>query len=393
MMSEKQKKIMVSIIGPSSHFLSGISYYTTRLSNALASIYHVQALLFRDMLPTFLFPGAKRIGNSLSTLTYDQEVVVHEGIDWYNPLSWYQAYVQALRGDVCILEWWTSSVSHMYLCIALLLRLRRVPLIMEFHEVVDPLEDAILPIRIYSRLMGRMIRGLCTRYIVHSAHDQELIAKKYGMKPDSIEIIPHGLYDQYPLLSRDIALEYLNIPSYISTVFLFFGLIRPYKGVAQLIHAFEQLSPDEKEHALLVIAGEAWEDQYSISRAEESPDKDRIRLYSKYIGDDEVPYFFSAADALVLPYTRASQSGVAHIGISYGIPIIATKVGGLVESLGKYEGTKFVPPEDEVSLTSALASIIYREEDTHYDIPSSLRWDGVATRWVDVITKHLFGER
>lgn len=392
-MSGKQKKMSVSIIGPSVRFLSGISYYTIRLSNALAPIYHVQALLFRHMLPTFLFPGAERVGSSLSTLTYDPAVVVHEGIDWYNPLSWYRAYEKALQGDVCILEWWTSSVSHMYLCITLLLRLRKIPIIMEFHEVVDPLEDAILPLRIYSRLMGRMIRGLCTRYIVHSAHDQALIAEKYGIKPKNIEIIPHGLYDQYPLLSRDIALEYLNIPSSTSTVFLFFGLIRPYKGVAQLIHAFEQLSPNEKEHALLVIAGEAWEDQYSISRAEESPDRVRIRLYSKYIGDDEVPYFFSAADALVLPYTRASQSGVAHIGISYGMPIIATKVGGLVESLGKYEGTWFVPPEDEMSLTSALASIVHRKGDTHYDIPFSLRWDGVAARWVDVITNIMFGKR
>jgi glycosyltransferase involved in cell wall biosynthesis len=136
----------------------------------------------------------------------------------------------------------------------------------------------------------------------------------------------------------------------------------------------------------LLIAGEAWEDQYSISRAEESPDKEKIRLYSKYIGDSEVPYFFSAADALVLPYTRASQSGVAHIGISYGMPIIATEVGGLVESLGKYEGSFFVPPEDEKSLTSALASMIHRKKDIHYDIPFSLRWDGIAIRWVDVIT-------
>jgi glycosyltransferase involved in cell wall biosynthesis len=385
MMREEKKKTTVSIIGPSDRFLSGISYYTTRLSNALTSKYTVQALLFRHMLPTFLFPGASRVGSSLSTLTYEEDVTVHEIVDWYNPLTWYRAYTHAARGDICILEWWTSSVSHMYLCIALLLRLRKIPIIMEFHEVVDPLEDAILPIRIYSRLMGRMIRGLCTRYVVHSAHDQALIAEKYGIEVRKIEIIPHGLYDQYPLLPREEAQKHLDIPSDISTVFLFFGLIRPYKGISQLIRAFENLPAAEREHSLLLIAGEAWEDQHSIARAKESPEWDRIKLYPTYISDDEVPYFFSAADVLVLPYTRASQSGVAHIGISYGMPIIATHVGGLVESLSKYEGTQFVPPEDEHNLTKALASIIHQKRSKTYDVPLSLRWDGVAIRWVDMI--------
>ena len=73
--------------------------------------------------------------------------------------------------------------------------------------------------------------------------------------------------------------------------------------------------------------------------AEISQDHDKLLLFSKYISDEEVPYFFSAANLLALPYTRASQSGVAHIGISYGMPIVASQVGGLAESLGQYEGT------------------------------------------------------
>ena len=386
-MNKKQKKMSISIIGPSARFLSGISYYTTRLSNALAPTYHVQVLLFRHMLPTFLFPGAKRVGSSLSTLTYDPAVVVHEGIDWYNPLSWYRTYAKALQGDVCILEWWTSSVSHMYLCIAMFLRLRKIPLIMEFHEVVDPLEDAILPIRIYSRVMGRMIRGLCTRYIVHSAHDQALIAEKYGIKPYNIEIVPIGLFDQYPHLDTGTARRKLGIPSEYSKVILFFGLIRPYKGVSQLVEAFEHLSADEKEQTLLLIAGEPWEETDALCRIEVSKDKKHIKLVATYISDEQVPYYFSAADVLVLPYTRASQSAVAHIGIAYGMPIIATKVGGLIESLSKYEGTHFVPAQNREALTESLSWIISEEKEAKtYEIPRSLQWDGVATRWVDVIT-------
>jgi glycosyltransferase involved in cell wall biosynthesis len=340
------------------------------------------------MLPTFLFPGAERVGSSLSTLTYDPDVVVHEDIDWYNPLSWYRAYAKARQGDLCIFEWWTSSVSHMYLCIAMFLLLRRVPLIMEFHEVVDPLEDAILPIKIYSRVMGRMIRGLCTRYIVHSAFDQALIAEKYGIKAEEIEIVPIGLFDQYPHLPTDTARHKLGIPLQYSKIILFFGLIRPYKGVSQLVEAFEHLSADEKEHTLLLIAGEPWEDADALCRIEASKDQEHIRLVATYISDEEIPYYFSAADVLVLPYTRASQSAVAHIGIAYGMPIIATKVGGLIESLSKYEGTHFVPSQNREALTESLSRIISENgESKTYEIPFSLQWDVVAARWVDVITR------
>ena len=381
----EMEKTKVAIIGPSDRFLSGISYYTTHLSNALTKNYHVNAQLFRHMLPTFLFPGAGRVGSSLSTLSYDTDVSVHEMIDWYNPITWYKAYRGAAQSDICIFEWWTSSVSHMYLCIAVLLRLRRIPFIMEFHEVVDPLEDAILPIRLYSRVMGRMIRSLATRYVVHSDHDQALIAEKYKIDASQIEVVPIGLFDHYPHLDKAACRQKLGISAKYSKIILFFGLIRPYKGVSQLVEAFEDLTLEEKEHTLLLIAGEPWEDADAIQKIEESKDREHIKLIAMYIRDEEVPDYFSAADVLVLPYTRASQSAVAHIGIAYGMPIIATQVGGLIESLSKYEGTHFIPPQDREELTKALSKIVRKNEEMKYEIPISLRWDSIALHWKNII--------
>ncbi|HJK62292.1 MAG TPA: glycosyltransferase, partial [Methanocorpusculum sp.] len=101
---------------------------------------------------------------------------------------------------------------------------------------------------------------------------------------------------------------------------------------------------------------------------------------SKYISDEDVPYFFSAANLLALPYTRASQSGVAHIGISYGMPIVASKVGGLAESLGQYEGTYFVSPENLAELSHALETVL-TEDHEKYPIPEFMRWDHIATTW------------
>ncbi|MCK9314036.1 MAG: glycosyltransferase [Methanocorpusculum sp.] len=377
-------KKSITIIGPSSRFLSGISYYTTYLSNALSGIYPVNAVLFRKMLPIFLFPGASRVGTKLSTASYNKSVKVQECIDWYNPVSWYHAYTTALQSRVCIFEWWTSSVAHMYLIIGFLLKCRKIPIILEFHEVVDTLEEAILPLRIYSKIMGRMIRNLASQYIVHSEQDRHLVAERYNIPLNQITVIPLGLYDQYPKLEQKTAREHLGITT--SHVILFFGLLRPYKGVTYLIHAFEQLPESLKNDTTLIIAGEPWEDHEAISLATTSEDHENIHLFSKYIGDNEVPNYFSSADVLVLPYTRASQSAVAHIGISYGMPIIASMVGGLVESLGKYDGTFFVSPQNTAELSEMLLKVL-TAESTLYSIPASLRWSGIANIWRQSIEK------
>jgi glycosyltransferase involved in cell wall biosynthesis len=379
--SDNLPDIRTVVIGPSPRFLSGISYYTLRLCNALVCRTTVSAVLFRYMLPVRLFPGWKRVGTDLSQLRYSDRIMVQEILDWFNPVTWLKASRMIRENDVVILQWWTSSVAHMYLAIQLL-NLHHKPVLIEFHEVVDPFEHSVMPIRIYSRLMGRLIRRFAHRYTVHSEHDRRLISGQYHIPEEKIAVIPHGLYDHYPVLDREFARRTADTGD--GFIFLFFGLLRPYKGVIHLIHAFEQLSKEIIGNSRLLIVGEAWEDTKSAHAAGDSPVHDRIRLVDRYVSDEEVPAFFSAADVLVLPYTRASQSGVAHIGISYGLPIIASQVGGLAESLDEYEGTIFVTPEDEPSLIRAMEQA-YHAEVVKYPVPDHLRWDSVADRYIHVL--------
>ncbi|HNL87019.1 MAG TPA: sugar transferase, partial [Methanoregulaceae archaeon] len=141
-------KIRVVLVGPSIRFLSGISYYTIRLANAISESTEVTAVLFRNMLPRRFFPGWKRVGDPLSTVSYTADVKVMELLDWYSPISWMRAAAQLRKADIIIFQWWTSSVAHMYAALQFML-FRNVPIIIEYHEVVDPLEHSILPIRIY----------------------------------------------------------------------------------------------------------------------------------------------------------------------------------------------------------------------------------------------------
>ena len=377
-------KTKVVIIGPSEKFLSGISYFTLRLSNALSELVDVETILFRKMLPKRLFPGWRRVGEKLTTQKFDERVKVYEILDWYNPITWLRAYkiIKAEKADVILFQWWTSSVAHMYLALEVLnFGLRRRPIIIEFHEVVDPLESSIFLIRIYSKVMGKLIRRLATHYVVHSNADRELISKNYGIEKDKIEVIPHGIYDHYKKIERNVARSRVGIKE--EFVILFFGLLRPYKGVKYLIEAYESLPGDFIEKSRLLIVGETWEDKESKELAKESNFSNKINVVDRYVSDDEISLYFSASDVLVIPYTRASQSGVAHIGMAFGMPIIASEVGGLKESLGKYEGTVFVQPEIAKDIAKALMSVL--DEKREFEVPEELTWKEIAKKWFELV--------
>ena len=373
----------ICIVGPSKRFLSGISYYTIRLANALSSSSEVSVICFRKLLPKFLFPGHERVGKDISHLEFSSDVKVFEGMDYNNPLTWYGAYrfLKTTKPEVIILQWWTSSVSHMHLLIKLMGTLMKSKIIIEFHEVVDPLEESIMPIRLYSRMVGRVLRKGLNAYIVHSTSDKYLVAERYNIDIENIHVIPHGLYDHYAPIDNKKAKEILSIEE--DFVILYFGLIRKYKGITYLIKGFEQLPESIASKSRLLIVGEIWEnreeliDQISISRY-----RNNITLIDEYVPDDRIPLYFSAGNVVVLPYLRASQSGIAHIAMSFGKPIIVSEVGGLVESMRQYKGTIFVPPGESNAIKRELINCSRSEKLYN---PPALRWDETSRQYFRVI--------
>jgi glycosyltransferase involved in cell wall biosynthesis len=375
----------ICIVGPSKRFLSGISYYTIRLANAMSAEKDVSVVYFRQLLPTFLFPGKSHVGKNISDLNFSPGIPVFDGMDYNNPLTWVKAYrfLEAQKPDIIVLQWWTSSVAHMQLMLKLFAGLLNKPkIIIEFHEVVDPFEESILPIRLYSKATGKLLRKNLDAYITHSESDKELVAKRYSIPPEKIHVIPHGLYDQYgELLDLKEARKSLSIRD--DFVILSFGLIRKYKGTPYLIRAFEQLPREIVEKSRLLIVGEIWEDRKELlDQIKASPFCDRIMLVDEYVPDDKVNVYFSAADVVVLPYLRASQSGIAHIAMSFGKPVVVSEVGGLKESMAKYEGTFFVPPGDVDSIKKAILNRL--GERKHYEAPDQ-KWDRIINCYIDLI--------
>jgi glycosyltransferase involved in cell wall biosynthesis len=338
----------VVVAGSGWHFLSGISYYTCRLSNALQERFDVSAILMRRLLPARLYPGRERVGQRLSDLRYDAGVPVFDGVDWWAvpSLARAVAFLRAQRPDVLVLQWWTGAVLHSYLVLALAARRLGVPVVIEFHEVQDTGE---LRHRWAARYVRAAIRPLLARtsgVVVHSAFDREALATAYDLGRVPAEIALHGPFDHHAVQAPRIRTDGVRR-------LLYFGTIRPYKGLEDLIEAFGTLGP---EHHLTVV-GETWEGwTLPAELIERSPARDRITFVNRYVPDAEVDEYFAGADLVVLPYRRSSASGPLHIAMSHGLPVVVTSVGGLVEAAGPYAGTVFVPPADPAALAAGIGS-------------------------------------
>lgn len=325
-----------------------------------------------------------RVGKDISNLEFSPQVQVFDGMDYNNPITWYAAYrfLKTVNPDAIVLQWWTSSVSHMHLLLKIMSLLLKFELVIEFHEVVDPLEEAVLPLRLYSRFMGRLMRSGSAAYITHSESDKKLIAERYVIKPEKIHIIAHGLYDHYGIIDKNIAREKLSVKE--KFIILSFGLIRRYKGISYLINAFEQLPENIIQNSRLLIVGEIWEGKKELlDQINSSPHKENITLAERYVKDNEISIYFSAADVIVLPYLRASQSGVAHIAMSFGKPVIVSEVGGLKESMGNYAGAFFVPAGNSDSIKKEIIKQ-FRSQKI-YSLPA-IGWDTIREQYFKIIS-------
>jgi glycosyltransferase involved in cell wall biosynthesis len=354
------------VVGSGWHFLSGISYYTCRLSNALQSRYDVGVILMRRLLPARLYPGRDRVGRRLNDLDYADGVRVFDGIDWWAVPSLIRAvrFLREFRPDVLVLQWWTGTVLHSYLVLCLVARLAGIRVVIEFHEVQDTGEAQH---RLAACYVRRLIRPLLRRtsgVVVHSRFDQELLHRTYALGGIPEEIAKHGPYDHHegvpvPARRRAAAGRTCRL--------LYFGTIRPYKGLEDLIEAFGTLGAGYH----LTVVGETWEN-WTLPAAliAGSPAAERITFVNRYVADAEVDRFFAAADLVVLPYRRSSASGPLHIAMSHGLPVVVTAVGGLVEAAEQYPGARFAPAADPAALAAEIQAATALVGRRHAD-PSS----------------------
>lgn len=352
------QKERVVVIGAGPHFASGISHYTYLLSSTLADEYEVSALLIRRLVPKRLYPGRDRVGSAVAgSVVYPANVSVYDGIDWYWGRSLIGAlrYLDRLRPSVVIFQWWTGAVLHTYVKLARYAAQRGARIILEWHEGQDPGEAALVVARFYVRALMPRLLDLVEAHVVHSNFDLEAIPATYSLGDVPVRVMPHGPYHHVITSGMAQGSSSQDEPFRL----LYFGLVRPYKGVDDLVEAYSAFDRDQATQFRLSIVGETWEDCTAPDEAiAASPHADLIERVDRYVSDDELAAYVAQADAIVLPYRRASLSGSLHIAMTAGLPVVVTAVGGLVEEVKDYPGALVVPPGDQLALQEALMKLL-----------------------------------
>jgi glycosyltransferase involved in cell wall biosynthesis len=381
-------------VGPGTRFLSGISYHTTGVANSLAGSNSVAVVLMRQLLPTFLYPGRARVGADLSQVSFAAQVDTFDGVDWF----WVPSIIPALaflvrkRPHVLVLQWWSGTVLHSYLVLALLTRMLGGQVLIEFHEVLDTAELRMAWVRAYVHTIAPLLMRLASGFVIHSEHDLPALKQRYRIADRPVEVIPLG-----SLIPPAPAAATSNTGRADGPVraapdsccnLLFFGVIRPYKGLEDLIRAFNGISAEDITGFWLTVVGETWEG-WTIPEQlmKRSRHRDRITFLNRYVHDREVERIFSGADAVVLPYHRSSASGPLHIAMRHGLPLVVTAVGGLPEAVGEYGGATLVPPRDPEELRRALYQVA-NLKGRRYSDPHS--WEQKAQRYealIDVVRR------
>jgi glycosyltransferase involved in cell wall biosynthesis len=341
--------VKVAVVGPTYPYRGGIAHYTTLLVRHLREAGHLTRLYsFTRQYPRWLFPGKTDKDPSQVKLQVDCEYV----LDPINPFTWWRLYrkIRADAPDLLVLQWW---VPYWTPCLTMLSRWikrqTKIPIVYICHNVVPHEGGGILDRRL---AMTALRQG--DAFVVHSEQD---LHRLRAMLPRAvITRTQHPTYqelaaptpeEQVNALARELGLD-LTRP-----IVLFFGFVRPYKGLEYLIQALP-LARREIDVQLLVV-GEFWVGaQFYRRYAREYGVEEAVVFVDRYIPNEELGPFFSLADVVALPYISATQSGVVQLAYGFGKPVITTRVGGLLEVVQDGYNGLVVPPQDEEMLAAAI---------------------------------------
>lgn len=373
------------IVGPGDRFLSGVSYITAMQTSAMAERGPVAALLLRRLCPRIFYPGRARVGSTSGALSLP-EVPVFNGLDWFWGPSALGAwrFWRRIRPSVVILHWWTGAVLHSYVALALLAKRAGARLVIEFHEAQDVGEASLPLVGRYTRAGMRLLLSRADAVAVHSEFDRLALRGTYPQLADlPTEVVSVGPFGNHvphsdaPLDGNVSSRHHPPRPGEPVRL-LIFGVVRPYKGHAELAEAVRLLTMTGLNIHLSVV-GEVWQGyRQPLEELAAILPPDRLTVVDRFVADDEVPAFFSAADLLVLPYRRSSASGPLLTAMAWGLPVVTTSVGGLVEASAGYTGAVLVPPCDPAALADGIRSALPLIGTTHAD-PNS--WARTAERY------------
>ncbi len=341
----KRAVAKVVLLGPVPPWRSGIADQTVRLARAMARLGEPPLVVtFSRMYPRALYPGESDRGDG----PFPADLEVAAFLDGFDPLSFRRAAsLAAARGVRLVASAFWTSVFAPHLALFLSAHRAEAPdsvRLLLCHNLAD--HEAGPPRRALARLALRRADVLA----VQNAGD--LATARREVPEARAVLVPHPS-EPGPIVPRREARARLDLPEE-APVFLFSGLLRPYKGWDVLLEAFAQVRRALPE-AVLLLAGEPWGEAKLLAGRPSPPG---VRLFLRFLPSEERGLLFDACDAVVCPYRHATGSGIAADAVAHGRPVIGSDVPGLSVVVEDGVSGLLVPPGDVHALASAMLRFV-----------------------------------
>lgn len=327
----------IAIVGPAFPYKGGGAHHTTELAHRLGAQGHEVTLeSWKAQYPSFLYPGEQTI----STPEGVPFPGTRHALAWYRPDGWFRTGRRLRSQDIVVFVVLSPVQVPAYLGMAYGLgRKGGGPRLVVLCHNVLPHERKPYDVPLMRRLLRRADTAL-----VHSAQQAQLARDLAPGTRVRTAVLPAHL--PTPPGGTPVVVPGAEPANHL----LFFGMVRPYKGLDVLLRALARL-----DAVTLTVAGEFWGGVDETRTLISSLGLDeRVELRPGYVPADEVPKLFADADALVLPYRTATASQNVFMAYEHGVPVIATRAGTLADHVREGVDGVVCEPDDLDSLTDAL---------------------------------------
>ena len=328
----------IAIVGPAFPYKGGGAHHTTELAHRLTAQGHDVTLeSWKAQYPSFLYPGEQTI----STPEGVPFPGTRHALAWYRPDGWIRTGRRLRAFDLVVFVVLSPVQVPPYLGMAYGLgrKGRRGPRLVALCHNVLPHERKPYDVPLMRRLLRRADGAL-----VHSAQQAQLARDLAPGTPVVTAMMPAHL--PTPPGGNPV----VNPDAEPANHLLFFGMVRPYKGLDVLLQALARI-----EDVTLTVAGEFWGGVDETRALISSLGLDeRVELRPGYVPAGDVPELFEGTDALVMPYRQATASQNIFMAYEHGVPVIATRAGTLADHVREGIDGVVCEPDDVESLTDAL---------------------------------------
>lgn len=344
----EQKKIVV--IGPVYPYKGGISHYTGLLSRSLSAKYQVETISYKLQYPKFMFKKEQKDYGNKTFEIPDTKFWINTA----NPFNWFSSAkkIRQLKPDLIIVQWWHPYFAPCYQI--MLAGLKKFPILFVCHNVLPherfPMDGVLTK--------GTLKKGdFC---ILHSKEDEGNLQRLLPKMPYRRTVLP--TYNAFKLnhISREEARQQMGLKDN-EKMLLFFGLVRKYKGLKYLIQAAPELVQGDPDIKIYIVGDFGGSKEEYLEMIKATGVEDHFVIRDGYIPDQEVEPYFAAADLNICPYESATQSAIVQIAFGFGLPVIATNVGGLPEAVTDGKTGYVVEPCAPKALAQAILKY-FREE-------------------------------